>query len=235
MYKKAFTILEVLIVLIIISIIIMASRTLFTVPVKYVIESEQCTNYIQWRVTKFFNDAVTGKLRSNVNNTNLFGFQEEWYGILFNGVKTWQQQQILFMWLSWNTFQQWVVLNNTNIALWTGSNIQWCTSNAHTVYMSGGIVSGGVLYPYRVDVNKNLISINWRPPMAICWSTGSNIQCVSWTQRFTWLVEFMTCKWNNCMSFFRILFDTRSQSIKSNKCLSLPFDKPCQRRQTTEF
>lgn len=211
---------------------------LFKMPTKYILESEQCTNFVQWRITKFFHDAITGRQRSATGYIHPADFREEWYWILFNGVQTGQAlQQILFMGLSGTYLEEWVILNNANMVLgiWTNSNIQWCSSNAHTVYMSWGIISGGILYPYRLDISKNLTSIKWRPAMSICWSTGSSIQCVPWTQRFTGLVEFVTCKWTNCITFSKLLFDTRAQTIKSNKCLSVMVNWSCQKRSTNEF
>ena len=69
---------EILIVIIILAILIEASRMLFAMPSKYIVESEQCTNTVHGEVSKFFWEAITGK--SSKEHT---GTIPEQYSILF--------------------------------------------------------------------------------------------------------------------------------------------------------
>lgn len=76
-----------LIVVSILAVLIMANRVLFSLPSKYIIESEQCVNTLHGEVNRFLLEAVTGKARTT-STTGGFSLAPEQYSIIFEGNNT---------------------------------------------------------------------------------------------------------------------------------------------------
>lgn len=57
--NKAFTIIEMLIVIIIVGILIVAGQQLFRTPDKHLIESEMCVNQLIGKFNEFLYDGIT--------------------------------------------------------------------------------------------------------------------------------------------------------------------------------
>lgn len=72
-----------LIVVSILAVLILANRVLFSLPSKYIIESEQCVNTLHGEVNRYLLEAVTGKARTE--STTGFSLTPEKYFMIFQG------------------------------------------------------------------------------------------------------------------------------------------------------
>ena len=59
---------ETIIIVILLGLLIQANRVLFTIPSKYIIESERCVNTIHGEVGRFFYESITGKTKTEQNS-----------------------------------------------------------------------------------------------------------------------------------------------------------------------
>lgn len=216
-HKKAFSLIELLMVIIILGILIAASRTLFTMPSQYIIKSEQCVNSIHWEIVRAFYSGITGKFKK----TDTDAIPEQ-YSIIFdssirsNSITIW----LLLEWATdWTTGEV--------ISLGEESTQEGCQSPQHYIILSGyinGIRSDNI----RLNINKNTNSNRTSQSIQLC----SNTNCSTWSEAFTGRIDYLLCQKNDtCLLFFQELIDTRSQTINSRKCLSLPPNaNECKRR-----
>jgi len=215
-HKKAFSLIELLMVIIILGILIAASRTLFTMPSQYIIKSEQCVNSIHWEITRAFYSGISGKFKKVDNNTDAI---PEQYSIIFDSS---MRDNNITMWLllEWaTTWTTWKV-----ITLGKESAQAGCQSPQHYIVLSG-YINGSRSDTIRLNINKNT---NSNRSIQLC----SNTNCPSWSEAFTGRIDYFLCQRNDtCLLFFQELIDTRSQTINSRKCLSLPPNADeCKRR-----
>ena len=223
MFKKSwFSLLEMILVIIIISILFLASKNLFQTPNKYLVDSEVCINTIQGKLSQFFYQGITGKdwVISWVNyewNNYRFNFQfnNSDSSFIILSISTWWQNYLPVETIS----------NDNNI-----TKIASCDTNVYKVILSGSIFSNTWYIPttwFSIDINKNLDNSLWKPWMRIC--NGSNC---SWV--FSSKIDFLTCKKNNwvidmssCRNMYSSRFDTTTQSLKTNRCLNALYNQPC--------
>jgi len=233
MKRNAFSLMELIIVMIIIGILIWASRALFVIPNQHILAWEQCIAAVNGEVSRFLYEGITGKGSSDAQkHVLIFESQHPSYWIKFaydnnNG--------------SVLTYIKEIILDNNMVA----SNRAGCISNSHWVLLSGGINYWWSLKPLRVTINKNIGINNTQQSLSICpANTGSSYSCfLDAPSIFTGIIEYSVCarygttNYWNCKLFFKQLIDTRSQTIKSNRCLSLPSSTngECQRRSNDEF
>ena len=215
-HKKAFSLIELLMVIIILGILIAASRTLFTMPSQYIIKGEQCVNSIHWEITRAFYSGISGKFKKVDNNTDAI---PEQYSIIFDSS---MRDNNITMWLllEWaTTWTTWKV-----ITLGKESAQAGCQSPQHYIVLSG-YINGSRSDTIRLNINKNT---NSNRSIQLC----SNTNCPSWSEAFTGRIDYFLCQRNDtCLLFFQELIDTRSQTINSRKCLSLPPNADeCKRR-----
>ncbi len=215
--KKWFTLIEVLLLIIIILIIFTASKNLFQTPNKYLIDWEVCINTIHGKLNQFFYQGVTGK------NKTINGITYEPTQYILT-ITWWVYSKI---WLSISDSITTVVDSEIFISN-TGSNIPSCNTNNYTVVLSGSNITPTGMSIY---LNKNLNNSSWKPGMSMCrWTDCTNI--------FTTKIDYIICKktnniidTNSCKHTFSTRFDTATQSIRSNRCLSLEYDtQSCQKR-----
>ena len=106
-HKKAFSLIELLMVIIILGILIAASRTLFTMPSQYIIKSEQCVNSIHWEITRAFYSGISGKFKKVDNTTDTI---PEQYSIIFDSSMIDNSVTMLLL-LEWaTTWTTWKVI-----------------------------------------------------------------------------------------------------------------------------
>lgn len=225
MFKKSwFSLLEMILVIIIISILFLASSNLFQTPNKYILDSEVCINTIQGKLSQFFYQGITGKdgTISGVNyegNNYKFSFEfntGDMYSILLS-LSTW-----------WQNYMP--IENITNNNLPNTTKIISCDTLTYKVLLSGSIfINTGYTNTtgFSIDINKNLNNSLWKPGMRIC--NGNNC---SWV--FSSKIDYLTCKktegvvdMNSCRHMFSSRFDTATQSLKTNRCLNVLYNQPC--------
>ena len=232
-----FSLMETIIIVILLGLLIQANRVLFTIPSKYIIESERCVNTIHGEVGRFFYESITGKTKTEQNSWNFSAIPEQ-YSITFDW---WTPNYEIDFWFTTRS-STWIIGTTSIKKILLGSwlnenNTPWCIGPTHRVMLSGWVNDGWVIYPMKVLVNKNLSTQNSSNAMSICAADSwNNHNCRSWSNIFTGVINYMICKTNNettnndCNLFFSEHIDTRSQTIFSRRCLSLPIDKPCERR-----
>ncbi len=216
-HKKAFSLIELLMVIIILGILIAASRTLFTMPSQYIIKSEQCVNSIHWEITRAFYSGISGKFKKADNNTT--DAIPEQYSIIFdssirdNNITMWLLLEWATTWTTWKV-----------ITLGKESAQAGCQSPQHYIVLSG-YINESRSDTIRLNINKNT---NSNRSIQLC----SDTSCPPWSEAFTGRIDYFLCQRNDtCLLFFQELIDTRSQTINSRKCLSLPPNADeCKRR-----
>lgn len=235
-HTSAFSLIELLLVIIIILILFVASKSLFQTPNKYLIDSEVCINAINGRLSQFFYQGITGKDKV-INNTT---YEPNSYRISFSGAKLIPiQTQTINLAVSetGNTYY-----TDSNIIMdATTASIPSCTTANYSVLISGSIFKNGIYTGssfITILFNKNLTSSSdGRGGMTICdkWDC-SNI--------FVAKIDYLTCKktpWSSnintgdCKHIFSNRFDTATQSVKSNRCLSISANTSCQKRSIDNF
>lgn len=222
---KWFSLLEMIVVIIIIGILIMASKRLFEMPSQYLMDGERCIATIDGQIKQFFYHAVSGKSLSISGALVMV----DNYTMIFKP----STSEIVLGYVSGS------LVNTYDRISLTGSTtrmIGWCMSDIHHVSLSWWSLWSGI----RIDLRKNLHNDwnNW--PMTICAIDNDN-NCITNINYTTGMVSYIVCKewWNNtCLTTRTLLhefFDTRTQNIKTKKCLSLPLDNDCNRWSTDEF
>ncbi len=222
---KWFSLLEMIVVLIIIGVIIIASRRLFEMPSQYLMDGERCMTSVDGQVKQFFYHAVSGKSLSISGALVMV----DNYTIIFKP----STSEIILGYLSGS------LVNTYDRISLTGSTtrtIGWCMSDIHHVSLSWWSLWSGI----RIDLRKNLRNDGDSWPMTIC-AIDSNDNCINGANYTTGMISYVVCKewWNNTCTTTRTLlyefFDTRTQNIKTKKCLWLPLETECHKRSTDEF
>lgn len=238
-----FSLIEIVMVVMILTILISASRLLFSLPSKYIIEGEQCVNTVHGEVVKFFYEAITGKAKTTTS-TGDFWVTPERYSIIFDGGNPNYGVDLWFIFTDYDGSENTTSVKEIRLESGaTENNIVGCRSNRHRVMLSGWVRYGGLNYPLKVIINKNLSTQNTSNSMSLCaadpWSW---YDCKPWSSLFTGMIDYMLCKSNNnngvynsCQLFFTEYIDTRSQTIFSKRCLSLPLDRACQSRSISSW
>lgn len=226
---KWFSLLELVIILIIIGLLMTAASRLFQMPRQYILESERCVALVDGYVRQFFYHAVSGK--------SLFisgaSISPESYSLVF------QSGGGHFQIIGWYSPQSGTLTATTTLSPVTASSypLPGCLGSAHSLRIAWSIGTASDVN-LRIDIRKNLQQDGLALPMTICESDDDQ-QCRG-GYFATGLISYSICQTSStgCISetlFATQLFDTRTQTIKSKKCLSLPADGSCRRRSTDEF
>lgn len=225
---KWFSLLELVIVIVIISILVVASRTLFTMPNQYLMESERCIAWLDGYVRQFFYHAISGKSLTISGDIII----PETYTMVFESWQ-WSGDFAVILWYPWESGG--VIASETLTPYGGDRVIQWCQSDAHSVRLSWSLWST-IAPAIRIDIYKSDIR---NTGMTIC-ESDSNNNCLPNTSSTTATIDYTTCQiWStwcqNAKTLFAQLFDTRIQMVKIKRCLSLPIDGQCRQRSTDEF
>ncbi len=226
MFKKSwFSLLEMILVIIIISILFLASRNFFQTPNKYLVDSEVCINTIQGKLSQFFYQGITGK------DWTVSWVTYEWnnyrFDFLFNTMDS--SSIVLAISTGWQIYLPIETISNDS----NTTKIASCDTNIYKVILSWSVflstwyrASTG----FSIDINKNLNNSLGKPWMRIC-----NGSTCSWI--FSSKIDFLTCKkenWiidiNSCRNMYSSRFDTTTQSLKTNRCLNALYNQPCSKR-----
>lgn len=217
--KQGFSMLELILIIIIISILFLASRNFFQVPNKHLIESEQCINTLHGQINQFFYQAITGKDQL-INSI----FEEPtWYKISIN-----QTGGISTIVLSITTGVNYTETITHKISTGIDTTLSSCNKPDYIVLLSGtDITNGGS----QITLSKNLINNNSVTSMNICNQTTCPIN------KPITITEFVVCKKINniinrdtCQTTFMQKFDMRTQSLLPNRCLSIAPNSTCNTR-----
>lgn len=226
MFKKSwFSLLEMILVIIIISILFLASRSFFQTPNKYLVDSEVCINTIQGKLSQFFYQGITGK------DWTVSGVTYEWnnyrFNFLFNTIDS--SSIVLEISTGWQTYLPIETISNDS----NTTKIASCDTNIYKVILSWSIFASTWYTAttwFTIDINKNLNNSLGKPWMRIC-----NGNTCSWI--FSSKIDFLTCKkenWiidiNSCRNMYSSRFDTATQSLKTNRCLNALYNQPCSKR-----
>lgn len=205
--RNAYTLLEILIVVIIVGIIVWLTKNLFnTTRQDKIILWENCSNFIYGKLSNFASDISYGK-RIVATNTGI-----SYYKIAYS------QNKIERGYVSWaNNF---VILDFISIGTWINSNKnEWCSSSSYSLATTGtngmntiALPVKGQSIPTLSNESSNRYIGTW-DLMANTLNTGN--------------IEFFVCNKNttstehsSCIASSKILFDRRSQQIFLQKCAS---------------
>ncbi len=202
-HKKWFTLLEMSLVIVVLSIIIFMMKPFFESNKKDYLYIESCANKVYGDMNNFMYAAATSKgLGTGINkifpdqyiikviNTNLISLEYQ-----KSDGTTWSQIQDYLTWLK----------------------DYYCYSNTYTSKFSWDF--------FTLTINK--------------WSSATNgntqSYTITWTQNnpaFTWAISLYLCYANTvCREVAKFEIDTRIQTIKKKKCLTLnEFYWACQSR-----
>lgn len=228
MIKKAFTLLELLMVLLVLGVLIQASRSFFANPNQYVLDGEVCINKISWELHNFFYNAITWKsqykswLIVSVSPDSYrfdFGFQKS---------KLWNTNNKIALnihdknYMSWLEIQSIERNHKENIRNRSGFNIT-CEDKRVVIFLSGGRIDDGDPSKfYSLTVNKQVDRTNRNTraiDIKICDEFGTNCER---DNIFEFDLEYRVCPNDSsyqCIHVYTDRFDSRTKTIKTNKCL----------------
>jgi hypothetical protein len=230
--RKWFSLMELLLVIVIILILFLASKSLFQTPNKYLIDSESCINRVQWNISQFFYQGISGKDKT----INGITYQPDTYAIQIKK-DTWYNE----IWLYISTWANYLLDSKMTITQ-TGSTIPWCNTNLYNVILSWSQLSSNN-NNITILINKNLNNTLWEAGMRICQNYDINIPNTC-TSAFSSKIYFLVCKktsstntidMSTCKHTYSSRFDTATQSVKTNRCLNILYDQPCRKRSVENF
>lgn len=220
MRQKAFTLIEMLLVLLILGILFPIVSNLFKTPSKHLLDAEQCINYLDAQFNKYLFDSISWKISGwfPTNRIQIAGFNHT-------------SHQIKFWPLSWDVQLSWDI-----VVWWSGVSSQiWfnelCYTPNFTVILSGGWLELTGNNYIDIDIKKNLQGDYQNPAMRIIPSSGDVIHKLT--------LDYLICaEWSEldeCIHKDSIRFNAMTQSISSNTCLR--FNKvtlECEKRSISD-
>ena len=201
--KNAYTLIEILIVVIIVGIIAWLTRNIFNdTRQNKIILGENCSNYIYGKLSNFASNINYGKTTSGANS-----------GITYYKI-TYTPNKIELGSVSWTTF-----IPQDSIIIGTGlksNNTERCNSSSYSLATTGTIGMDTIALPVKGQI------LSWNN------NTSRHIGTWSLTNTLnTGSIEFFVCDKNiistnhsSCITASKILIDRRSQQIFLQKCLS---------------
>lgn len=206
-HKKAFTLIEILLVVIVLGIIVSASRNFFNSSrQEKILFWENCSNYIHGVLSTLVSDIQYGKTTSwSLDDANHYEIR---YSI--GKIEVWYIQSGSDAFILKETIKL-----GKNIA--TG-NWKWCTNNQFSLATTWTATMNAVAIPAK---NGGLSTL-WDGNRFI----GSDITSFTNTLN-TWSIDLYVCDKNienindtSCVNVSRVLIDRRSKQISLYKCLT---------------
>lgn len=203
--KNAYTLIEILIVVIIVGIIAWLTRNIFNdTRQNKIILGENCSNYIYGKLSNFASNINYGKTTSGQNNI------VSYYKIAYSGNK------IELGFVSWTTFSvQDSIYIGTGL---TSNKSERCNSNSYSLATTGTIGMDTIVLPVKGQALPAPLNNNTSRYIGT-WSLEKTLNTGS--------IEFFVCDKNiistnhsSCIAASKILIDRRSQQIFLQKCLS---------------
>lgn len=219
---KGFSLLELVLVIMIISILFLASRTLFSTPYKYLIDSEACINTLHGEVNKFFFQSISGKDQSTGSVT----YEPSYYQLNITSNSS-GSSTIDFNIATWSN-NNYITINT--LAINTGdTSLQYCKQDNYILLLSWSDITS--LSGVYITIAKWLDTNSSRPWISIC---TDDVQTNCKTTTF---IDYISCEYtpswitnDTCKTIFAQRFDTRTQTLKSNRCLNSTYSTTCTQR-----
>ncbi len=217
-----FSLLELILVIMIISILFLASSRLFSTPNKHLIDSEACINTVHGQINNFFFQSISGKDQLSWGIT----YEPNYYQLHITSTNT--GNTAIHFNIATGENNNYVTVNTLHMTTWA-SSISSCRQDNYIVLLSWTDISAtsGVY----ITIAKWLDTNSSTPWMSICTDT-SQINCKSTT-----FIDYRTCLQNTswiqmdtCKHMFAQRFDTRTQTLKSNRCLNTSYTTSCTQR-----
>ena len=200
--KKAFTIFELLIVMIIIWLLMGAFKHMFSYKDVDRLKYDTCDIHINWKLDNFFQDAILQKSVYTWSNWE----KVDDYSIKFDVGN--QKIDFIYSWTQiWGQIIKTINLNWT----WFDEENDCFTPNYHTK-LSGGNLKVSIKPWLQVDNNAG-----WEAGIILyTWSSFTH-ETTNWA---TWWVSLYYCEqsWWNCFERNKIIIDTKVNLIKKYFC-----------------
>ena len=227
MIKKWFTLLELVLVISIIAVIFLISKSLFVNPNQDLISSEICINTINGDLSTFFYEGITGK--DQIDKITKISISPIKYLI---GIDSVNFQSRISLTAKGETGQV------VNVFWYDIKDINNCQTNKYKVIFSW--TSFQPNSQIIITLNKNLSNENGGPGMTICSWTWAG--CISGAL-YTATINYLVCPYiawalsmAKCKHTSSIKFETATQSIKTNKCLDVSYnDNTCKKWSNDSF
>jgi len=202
MNKKWFTIIEILIVIILISVLLVSFSWIFQLKSKSTLYWQVCVNNLYGDISNFFFAGITSKAIYS-------GSQKIFPSIYYIDFDV-PNNQIILKYLNNDTI-------NTNRILELSWNIwvsYYCLTNSYKIILSWSSTTVKINKWLSQDENLQTLTLSW------------------WASNFLGEVDFLLCENNNpsCKDIWKFQIDTRIQNIKKKICLVLNDTWSCQER-----
>lgn len=214
MSRKAFTLIEIALVLIVLGILFPIVTRLFTTPAKYISDAEQCINYLDAKFNRYLFDSISWKWNtwSNANAIQIASFAQDAYHIAFSQLSGTQLKQpyVDFM-------QRWS---------WT-QHIEGfediCDRPSYRVMLSGAHLQEEGDNYINITIKKNLQGSYQDPAMTI--EQYRWVSSLEPERLYKFDLQYLICPKNldtdHCIHARSTRFNTTTQSIVTNKCLGI--------------
>lgn len=193
MKKKAFTLIEMMVVLLIVGILMASLKHIFFPQSRNLMYGQNCANILYGKVNNFINSAITSKW---LYTGGILIFPE-YYHIDFNIL----QNEIAF----WYTIN-WIT-NNHEIFQLSGQEArkEYCQTNEYQIILSWNNQNITITKWLQTKVNNSTFTLlDW------------------WNSKFTWAIYLQLCNldWQQCSTFSTYITDTRTKHIRHGKCIN---------------
>ncbi len=237
---KGFSLMELVLVIIIMTVLVSMSKNLFQTPNKYILESEVCINNINGKISQFFYQGITGKNKTISGTT----YEPTQYVISMSRDITGNSSKLdldIFTGSAFHYRDTSVYINPTSTT--SKSNILWCDTSVYTVVLSGADINTIDTGNIAVLLTKNLNNADGSAGMSICKNYDLN-NTASCNKIFTSRIDFLVCKkdlttnildMSSCKHTFSSRFDTTTQSLKFNRCLNILYNTACTKWSIDDF
>jgi len=196
--KKSFTLLELLIVVIIIWMLILAMKKIFSYKNIDFLMYDTCYLNINWKLDNFFQQAI---LQKSIYTWDKWEKVDE-YNVFFNV----NNQKIDFVY-SWSFWQ----FSKSISLTWDWFDRKtYCFSPSYHTKLSWQNLKISIKPWLQID--NNAFWDAWI--VLFTWDSFSN-KITNWT---TWWVSFYYCEWNWCFERDKIIIDTKVNLIKKFFC-----------------
>ncbi len=188
--KAWFTIFELMIVVILISILFFSLENFFRFEGREKILAEWCVNHINWEVSNFFSWVSSWKGIYTWADSNMV------YPDTYHMSFSWDNNLIEF----WYFDEDWLNIYNELYFTWTDMLDNNCYSDSYHVWLSWDL-SLSLNRMFRWWMNEPSFTIDWD------------------FRNFTWVTELYLMKWNQYITLWELNFDRRVNKYYFNRCL----------------
>lgn len=212
MKKKAFTLIEILLVVFLLSMIVVSMRNVFLMKNKDLIKSQTCVNYVYWEIKNAFDFVSFWRGFATWDSSNSQIIYPNKMIIDFDSLN--DRINLTYSWI----IQSWEVLTGISWTIMppfllsgTDNGKYDCYSDKYFVNISWANLNLKVNYQLQWDINNPALLIN----------NSSNI--------YTWESFFYYCPIPSmdCKIIGKIVIDKRSSFLKFNRCLRTENGKDC--------